>query len=365
MSTEQTLETPRPGQLEFTRDELLAEVRYDEPLLATGVRCHGGFVAGQYHSPRALYRGPAITSWQARLREEGEPLLHIPTEYVPPHYPNYPQAKLLLKEGIVQPITRALTIISIVEGFGARIRELRLPDLRKAIKEDIAGTALAHLEGGLFEAHARDEAGHRDQGGHKQMWEAARDLGLDKPEIPDDVLMRMMMRGRRPERQRAFPELSPRLEDAITFMASVMVLEVFAEDVFEWAKALLGDPDVSANPEGAAAMVSNIQLDEKPHVEYLRTALSELRARTLIGEDGRTELPGAEVIDRIFESCVRAAATRQPQNERKDLRREIRETIADDARASEIARTFENLDSGWVFPAPDDEGLVGLLLESS
>ena len=364
MSTEQTLEAPRPGQLEFTPDELLAEGPYDEPLLAAGVRCHGGFVDDRYRSPRALYRGPAIASWQARLREEGQPLLHLPTEYVPPHYPNYPQAKLLLKEGIVAPITRALTIISIVEGFGARIRELRLPDLRDAIKEDIAGTALAHLESGLFEAHARDEAGHRDQGGHKQMWEAARDLGLDKPEIPDDVLMRMMMRGPRPLRRRAFPELAPRLEDAITFMASVMVVEIFAEDVFEWAKALLGDPEVSADPEGAAAMVANIQADEKPHVEYLRTALSELRARTLIGEDGKTELPGADVIDRIFESSLRAAATRRPQNEREDLRREIREAISDGARASEIGRSFENLDSGWVFPAPDDERL-DLLLESA
>ena len=364
MSTEQTLEAPRSGQLEFTRDELLAEIPYDEPLLAAGVRCHGGFVDGRYRSPRALYRGPAIASWQARLREEGQPLLHLPTEYVPPHYPNYPQAKLLLKEGIVAPITRALTIISIVEGFGARIRELRLPDLRDAIKEDIAGTALAHLESGLFEAHARDEAGHRDQGGHKQMWAAARDLGLDKPEIPDDVLMRMMMRGPRPLRRRAFPELAPRLEDAITFMASVMVVEIFAEDVFEWAKALLGDPEVSADPEGGAAMVANIQADEKPHVEYLRTALSELRARTLIGEDGKTELPGADVIDRIFESSLRAAATRRPQNEREDLRREIREAISDAARASEIGRSFENLDSGWVFPAPDDERL-DLLLESA
>lgn len=364
MSSEQAFEAPRAGRLEFTSDELLAEAAYDEPLDAAGIRCHGGFVAGRYQSPRALYRGPAIASWQARLREEGEPLLHLPTEYVPPHYPNYPQAKLLLQEGIEPPIARALTIISIVEGFGARIREVRLPDLHRSIKEDLAGTALAHLEGGLFEAHARDEAGHRDQGGHKQMWEAARDLGLDKPEIPDDVLMRMMMRGSRPPRRRVFPELSPRLEDAITFMASVMVLEIFAEDVFEWAKHLLGDPEVSADPVGAAAMVANIQADEKPHVEYLRTALSELRARTLIGEDGKTELRGAEVIDRIFESSLREAATRRPQNEREDLRREIREAISDGPRASEIARTFESLDSGWVFPAPDDERL-DLLLESA
>src|SRR5262249_41407157 len=185
------------------------------------------------------------------------------------------------QEGVREPVIRALSTISIVEGFGARIRDLVLPDLAREVKQDLAGTALAHLGNGLFEAHARDEAGWREEGGHKQMWEAARDLGLAKPEIPDDVLLAMMMGGGRGERKRHFPELSHRLEDAITFMANVMVVEIFAEDVFEWAKSLLGDPEVSADPTGAPALVAHIQVDEKPHVEYLRTALSELRARTL------------------------------------------------------------------------------------
>ena len=58
MSSEQAFEAPRAGRLEFTSDELLAEAAYDEPLDAAGIRCHGGFVAGRYQSPRALYRGP-------------------------------------------------------------------------------------------------------------------------------------------------------------------------------------------------------------------------------------------------------------------------------------------------------------------
>ena len=41
------------------------------------------------------------------------------------------------------------------------------------------------------------------------------------------------------------------------------------------------DPNVSAAPEAAGAMINHIRTDETPHVEYLRTTLSELRARAL------------------------------------------------------------------------------------
>ncbi len=350
-----------PGRLEWSAEELLSSDPYQEPLIAGGVRCHGGFVGGGYVSPRGLHRKPAIAAWQARLSADRAPLVYVREDYIPPQYPSYPQAKYLLQERVIDPITRSLTIISIVEGFGARIRDLPLPDLAREIKEPLEGTALAHLGHGLFEAHARDEAGHRDEGGHKQMWEAARDLGLARPRIPGDVLMRMMTGRARGEPRRLFPELSHRMEDLLLAMANVMVVEVFAENVFEWAKQLLGDPEVSAAPEAAARMVSHIQSDEKPHVEYLRTALSEIRARTLRSPDGRHELPGAVVIDRIFETQLRGAATGRPQERRAQLRSEIHDAITDQARAGEIARRFESLDPGWSFPHADDEPLDILL----
>jgi hypothetical protein len=348
-------------KLEWTRDELLADSPFDEPLIAGGVRCHGGFLDGRYVSPRTRNRVPAIEAWQARLREEGHSLVDVPRAFVPPQYPNYPQAKLLLQEGVRDPITRSLTVISIVEGFGARIRDLPLPDLGRDVVGDLGGTSLAHLGTGLFEAHARDEAGWREEGGHKQMWEAARDLGLAKPEIPDDVLLAMMMGGGRGERRRLFPELSAKLEDAVTFMANVMVIEIFAEDVFEWAKALLGDPEVSADPTGARALVAHIQADEKPHVEYLRTALSELRARSLRSADGKGELSGQVVVDRILETQLRQIASTRPARDRADVQRAIHLALDDTPRAAELARRFESLDAGWVFPKRDDERLELLL----
>jgi hypothetical protein len=348
-------------QLTFSFDELLTEDAYQEPLFAGGVRCHGGYIDGEYVSPRGAVRRRAIANWRGRLAADGQPVVVVPDKYVPPSFPNYPQAKFLLTEGVVEPLTRALTIISIVEGFGARIREVRLPDFDREIKEPIDGSALAHLDIGLFEAHARDEAGHRDQGGHKQMWEAARDVGLDKPQIPNDVLLRLMTGGARGERKRVFPELSERMESMITMMANVLIIETFAETTFSWAKQLLGDPEVSADAERAAHIVDCIARDEVPHVDYLSVALSELRTHTLCSADSKFAVPGSEVIDTIFREQLRGMATQRPRENRERLRNEIRQAIADEARATRIARTFEDLDSGWTFPHTDDEQLDILL----
>lgn len=348
-------------RLQYTPEELLSDLDYQEPLIAGGVRCHGGYVDGHYCSPRSRMRGPAIRAWRRRLAAEGLPLVHVPNRYVPPNYPNYPQAKYLLQEGVTAPVTRSLTLIAILEGFGARIRDLPVPDLGAEIVEEIEGTALTHLSAGLFEAHARDEAGHRDQGGHKQMWEAARDIGLNKPRIPPDVLTQLMAGGGRGELIRLYPELSLHMEAMITVMANVLVIETFAEDTFNWAIQLLGDPDISADAERARHLIDCIAADEVPHVEYLSVALSELRGRTLCSADGRYQVPGAEVVDRIFARQLRGMATRRPQEQRNRMRGEIHKHVADAANASRIAARFEALDSGWRFPHADDEELEPLL----
>jgi hypothetical protein len=347
--------------LTYSFDELMSETPVEAPLIAGGVRCHGGYVGGEYVSPRSAVRRPAIEAWRAQLAGAGQPLVHVPAKYVPPNYPNYPQAKFLLQEGVVEPVTRALTIISIVEGFGARIREVKVPDFAAEIKEPVDGTAVAHLANGLFEAHARDEAGHRSEGGHKQMWEAARDLGLSKPHVPGDVLLRLMTGSIAGERVRMFPALSERMENMIVMMANVLIVETFAEDTFAWAQQLLGDADVSADPQRAAHVIECIARDEVPHVDYLTVALSELRSRTLIGSDGKQEFAGSEVIDSVFRRQLRGMATQRPRQSRDRVRDEIRQSIADAQRASLIAKRFEDLDSGWTFPHPDDEALDVLL----
>ena len=342
-----------PQRLRFSEAELLDSGAYEAPLIAGGVRCHGGFDAsGAYRSPRTLHRGPAVAAWQAQLARDGHALLDVPAALMPPQYPNVAQAKLLLKHGVRDPIVRTLTIISIVEGFGAIIRDVKVPALGESFVEPLEGTALAHLGRGLFEAHARDEAGWRDEGGHKQMWEAARDLALEKPKIPADVMMRMLgrmggSRGAAPERP--FPMLDATLERMLAMMAQVMVVEIFAEGTFRWGVELLSDPEVSAQPKEAGDMVRHIQSDERPHVEYLRTALSEVRARTLRTVDGKT-IAGRVVVDGLMHRILSAITRDRPRDQREDLRASFTEAMKGVANPARLIEEFDALESKWAPP---------------
>jgi hypothetical protein len=352
--------------LEYAPDELLASGDYEAPLVAGGVRCHGGFDAGgRYRSPRTLHRVPAVAAWQAQLAREGQPVLAIDPALMPPQYPNVEQSKLLLRAGVRDPIVRRLTIVSIVEGFGAIIRDVKVPDLERLLVEPISGTALAHLRRGLFEAHARDEAGWRDEGGHKQMWEAARDLALEQPKIPGDVLMRMMGQGgmRRERPPRAFPQLDEDLERMLATMTNVLAVEVFAMGTFDWGQRLLSDPEVSAAPEAAGAMVSHIRADEHPHVEYLRTALSEIRARTLRTADGGT-LPGRVVVDGLLHRGLRGLTRERRAEQRAELRASVVEAMRALRVPDGLLEEFDALESPFEPPArtgfePEPEAPAG------
>jgi hypothetical protein len=343
-----------PSDLPLTwgRDALLESDPYAEPLVAGGVRCHGGFDAdGRYRSPRTRHRAPAVRAWQERLAREGHGLVDVDLALMPPQYPNVAQSKLLLQEGVRDPVVRRLTIISIVEGFGAIIRDVHVPDLARHVVEPVEGTALAHLDGGLFEAHARDEAGYQDEGGHKQMWEAARDVALESPRIPPDVLLRMMGEGpgRRRDRRRAFPALDPDLERMLATMAQVLAVEVFAMGAFDWGQKLLSDPEVSADPEGAGAMVSYIRADESPHVEYLRTALSETAARTLRTVDGGT-LDGRVVVHGLLHQVLRGLTGERREAQRRDIRDSLVDAMQTHAAPTSLLERFDALETPWTPP---------------
>ena len=66
---------PTTDQLHYSAEELLSSQDFKQPLVANGVRCHGGFDEdGVYRSPRTLFRGPAIAAWQNQLTRDGHEL---------------------------------------------------------------------------------------------------------------------------------------------------------------------------------------------------------------------------------------------------------------------------------------------------
>ncbi len=342
---------PHESRLTFSAEEILANVATCEALVVKGVKCHGGFDAdGYYRSPRTRFRVPAIEAWQLQhVATSGTPLFEIPADLISPHLPNAAQAKFLLRSGVREPMIRTLTEIAIVEGFGAMIRELPVPPLASFIREETAATALAHLAGGLFEAHARDEAGWSEEGGHRQMWDAARDAALSNPEISPEIYENIMMRRGPAQPPALFPELGDPVERLIRFMVNVLAIEVFAASTFAWAEEVLSDPEVSDAPRTAADLVRFIRSDEAPHVEYLRTALSEIAARTLITLDGKY-LDGHQVVERQAERTIRAML-RQRITERPMMVREVIRKTAGVKDVEELLARFDALATPWTPPA--------------
>jgi hypothetical protein len=304
-------------QTVFTEAELLLDESTAEPLIAGGVRCHGGFDDdGTYVSPRTRFRVPAIEAWQAQHREQfGTDLLDVPLDTWPAHHPNVAQARHLITRGVHEPLIATLTRVGTVEGFGANIRLLNPSNMQQYFVEEIAGTATDHLGRGLFEAHGRDEAGWEEEAGHQDMWFAARDVAFEGRSAHvdlDAMLQRLGFRGRpggtagtaaaAPER--TLPaDIPESIERIAGLMIRVLLIEISAFHTFAWAEEWLSDPDLVAGDGAAGRLVSYIRADETPHVGYLQTSLSEMRDRTWIGESG-ARYPGTEMIGALWDKAL-------------------------------------------------------------
>jgi hypothetical protein len=337
-------------QVEFTEVELLADPEYAEPLVADGVRCHGGFAEdGSYRSPRTRFRVPAIDAWdEQRLEQFGTPKLDIGLETWPEHFPNVAQTRFLLDRGVTEPTISELTRIGTVEGFGSMLRYSPVPDMPRCFEEDVTSTAIDHLHRGLYEAHARDEAGHEGVAGHKEMWFIARDLAFDHP-VSEDQTMVMLERMGIPlgnpaemAKLRAAAEAARLLPDCIDFelealvarMINLLFIEITAFHAFAWAEEILGDTTRVGGEGQAADLVSYIRADEAPHVGYLGTVLSEMRDRTWLGRDG-SKHDGAEMIgglwDLILERSIHEGRTQFLDMTVREIRRSLDgRTDADD-----------------------------------
>ena len=354
-------------QTEWTEEELLASDPVTEPLIAGEVHCHGGFDEdGNYVSPRTKNRWPAIDAWKEQRAEQfGTELLDIPLDRWPENYPNVAQAKYLLSEGVREPVIATLTRIGTVEGFGSMIRYSVIPDLQQRFDEDVRGTAMWHLDKGLYEAHARDEAGFEDEGGHKQMWFAARDVAFENPVTEDEtavMLERMGFAGANGQMDipkmikeamanRLLPDDIPfELESLVERMARLLLIEISAFHTFAWAEEVLSDRDLTAGEGEAARVVSYIRQDEAPHVEYLKTTLSEMRDRTFVGTSGK-KYDGTEMIAPIWDRAVAESLGVRREQTLKLILREVEHATGTRKGGADILEQFHSL--GSIVPTDD------------
>ena len=355
-------------QLQYEVDELLADHSFAEPLVVDGQRCHGGFDEdGAYRSPRTRLRVPAIEAWEAeRAATFGTPLLDVPLETWPEPFPNVTQTKFLLRHGVTGPTVAQLTRIGTVEGFGSLLRTLPLPDFRRCLAEDVTGTAIDHLGRGLFEAHARDEAGFGEQAGHDRMWFAARDVAFGHPPV-EDLRARMLARmgiDPKPKSEAHLVEarraaLAARvlpsdvdfdLETVVARMIGLLLIELSAFHTFAWAQAVLSDSDLVAGDGEPPRVVGYIRADETPHVSYLRTALSELRDRTWVGSSGAT-YAGTEMVSLLWDRALSDSLVLRRQENLRFAMAEIELAVAGRADGDDLVE--ELLSLGEVARLPD------------
>jgi len=323
--------------INFDAQDLLATAEIDEPLIIRGTRCHGGFDAdGKYISPRNKYRSAAIDLWRRQFETRyARAVASIPPQSFPSHIPSLRQAEFLLERGILDPLVKYFTKIGIAESFGEVIRHAPT-NIQRFFADDIRGTATAHLEKGLLEAHARDEAGHEEERGHTDMWFLARDVAFDgRPaermrlevvaEMGDSVTRRAAKEIPEVKRQhRLCPDLDPDFDRLLERLTTLLFVELAAYPRFAWAEEFLGNSRLSAGE--AARIVRYIRQDEDPHVAYLLIVLDEIREMNVIGESGKLHRGDSLVQphwNRAFHALLTSVSRTGPEWFRHEVEKEV------------------------------------------
>ena len=180
------------------------------------------------------------------------------------------------------------------------------------------------------------------------MWFAARDIAFERPPEELDIeamLSRMGFGAGSPgaETARLLPDdIVPDLEMMVRLMVRVLFIEISAFHTFAWAEEWMSDTELVAGDGEAAALVSYIRADETPHVGYLRTALTEMRDRTWIGEGGKRHA-GTEMIGRIWEPLLAHSLGPGRDDARRATRAEVEHWCATRTNGADILAEFNSL----------------------
>lgn len=336
------------AKLIWTREEILAEHPYARPHVEAGYRLHGGFdTQGNYISPRTLNRWPAIRAWGEALSARGGALVDSsPQLMVRGSFPNVAQQGLLLEQGFGQTLWNSLSVTGVVEARGRALAEADAPDFQAIVAEDISGSATAHLNKGLLRAHGLDEGGDSDsgEGGHDAMWFAVRDMLFGKQAYPHAEVPSSLAR---PETGRLMPQVPAEYERWILLLMNVLMIEVRAENFFNFCTAVMRDPanfrdrrDVALH---ATELVDRIRQDEASHVGYLSVVISELRSFTFRTADGTTAR-GSDFIDPVWRGMVEWHAVTQVDWDREQARKVFEDMFRARPDGEILLRRFESLE---------------------
>ena len=113
---------------------------------------------------------------------------------------------------------------------------------------------------------------------------------------------------------------------------------------FAWAEEVLSDTELLAGDGRAAELVQFIRADETPHVDYLRTALTEMRDRTFVGESGAT-VSGAKVIGTLWDTALEQSLGANRESFLRTAMAEVEHALAAHPRRDDILDGFRALGS--------------------
>lgn len=335
------------ARLSYTKDEILADHPYAKPQSEAGYRLHGGFDEhGKYISPRTLHRLPAIEAWAEALRGRGGDLIDSSQQLmVSGSFPNVAQQGFLLEHGMGQTLWDSLSVTGVIEARGKRLAEAIAPDFQDIIVDDISQTATGHLSKGLLIAHGLDEGGDagRGEGGHDAMWFAVRDMLFGKHAFPHAEIPESLAK---PQTGRLMPQLPPEHENWIMLLMNVLMIEIRAENFFNFCTTVMRDPrnfrdrrDVAVH---AADLVDRIRQDEAPHVGYLTVVISELRSFTFKTVDGG-KIKGATFIDPIWNGMVHWHSVTNIEWDREQTRKEFETMFRERVDGEKLLAQFNSL----------------------
>src|SRR5437879_7804235 len=122
-------------------------------------------------------------------------------------------------------------------------------------------------------------------------------------------------------------------------LVCVHFIEVSSFHTFAWAEEVLSDTGLVAGDGRAAELVRFIRADKTPHVDYLRTALTEMRDRTFLGASGRT-IAGTDVIGMLWDTALAQSLGPNRENFVKTANAELEHSLASNPRRAEILEGF-------------------------